>query len=138
VWVAFLVVAQPFGLGDRGRLILAGELALVAVWLVYLVRLPRDEGARKPGRRVARTAAPRGPGKRRSSRTREPKRRVAWWGWAGVGTALLAVVPWAWLQPYGLSSFPPPAAIPVVAIGAVLVREGLRIRGANAQPTRRR
>jgi hypothetical protein len=138
VWVAFLVVVQPFGLGDLGRTILAGELTLVAVWLVYLDRLPRDEGARSPGPSVARAAAPRGSGKRRSGRTREPEPGAAWWAWTGVGVALLAVVAWAWLQPYGMSSFPPPVAIPAVLIGAMLVREGDRIRKANVQPTRRR
>ena len=137
-WFAFLVVAQPFGLRDTGRAVLAGELALVGVWLVYLVRLPRDEGARRPGGRAPGAATSRRPSRGTGKHAREPEPRVAPWASTGVGVALLAVVAWAWVQPYGLSSFPPPLAIPVILMGASLVREGARTRGATRQPTRRR
>lgn len=136
--LAVIVVAQPFGLRDNGRAVIAVELVLVALWVVRLALLPPDAGARWPDWRLppdaaVRHAADRGP----HGRAREFEARVAWWAWAGVGLTLLAVLAWAWPQLSGEPDFAFRVGVPLLAMGATFVYKGARGRGAKRTRPRR-
>ncbi len=120
LWLAAMIVAPPDGLRDNARALLAMELAVVAVWLAYLVRLPRASTARWADWRLPASEAPPAEG----DRAREFAPRVGWAVWVAVGAALLAVVVWAWPQLSGDPEVAGRGLVPAFLTGLTLVYTG--------------
>lgn len=132
LWLAAMIVAPPDGLRDNARALLAMELAVVAVWLAYLVRLPRVSTARWADWRLPASEAPPAEG----YRAREFAPRVGWAVWVAVGAALLAVVVWAWPQLSGDPEVAGRGLVPAFVMGLTLVYAGVRLRGKRPGPRR--